>query len=64
MKLKNTITDNIFDISAEDGKKLLDEYDCFEVVEVEAAEKKVLSQKAKKPLSVRDKVLKNVEFRM
>ncbi len=57
MKLKNTITDNIFDTSAEEGKKLLEDYDCFKVIEADAEEKKVLKQRKKTVLTVKDKVL-------
>ncbi len=61
MKFKNTLTNNIFDVSPEEGKKLLEDYDCFELIEADAEEKKLLAKKEKKALTVQDKVLNPIK---
>ena len=62
MKCRNTITNNVFEISLEEFQKLLEEHDCFEAINPTAKEKNALKRVKKKVLSIRDKVMnKNKE---
>ena len=59
MKCKNIITGNIFEVSSEEGKKLLNEYDCFEIVDATETEKKCLLKKDKTASTIRQRVMKS-----
>ena len=59
MKCKNTITGNVFEIEFEEGKKLLEEYDCFEIIEAPKSELEMLSNQPKNNLTIKERVMKS-----
>jgi len=59
MKCKNTITGNVFEIEFDEGKKLLEEFDCFELLEATNSERSVLSEVKKPNLTVKQRVMKS-----
>ncbi len=59
MKCKNIVTGHVFEIGIDEGKKLLEEFDCFEIVNPTVDEQSVLSQTKKKNLSIRQRVMKS-----
>ena len=59
MKCRNILTGNFFDVSLDEMRKLKEEYDCFEAVNPSVEEKKALKKVEKKPLTIREKVLRN-----
>ena len=61
MKCRNTLTNNVFEISLVEFEKLLSEYDCFEAVNPTSSEKKALKNVKKKSLSIREKVMRKTK---
>lgn len=59
MKCRNILTGNIFDVSFNEMKKLKEEYDCFEAINPSLEEKRALKNVTKKPLTIREKVMRN-----
>ena len=59
MKCKNTITGNVFEIEFDEGKRLLEEFDCFELVEAVPEERSKMSRVEKKNLTVKERVMKS-----
>ena len=57
MKCKNLITSHIFDVSEDECKKLLEEFDCFAVINPTREEKLFLEKVEKKNLSIKEKVM-------
>ncbi len=56
VKLKNTITGNTFFISLKEGKKLLERYDCFDVIDAKTSEENMIKEIKKSHLSIQQKV--------
>ena len=61
MKCKNIITGNIFEVQMEEAKKLLNDYDCFEIVTATEKERKFLQKTEVIPSTIRQRVMKSVK---
>ena len=59
MKCKNTITGYVFEIDFSEGKKLLEEFECFELLDATDEERSQLSLTKRKKLSVKERVMKS-----
>lgn len=58
MKFRNNITGYVFDAGIEEGKKLLADFECFELVEADKDEKAQLANVKEQKLSIRQRVMK------
>ena len=58
MKCKNMVTNHVFEVTEEECKKLLEEFDCFEIVNPTKEEKLFLETVEKKNLTIKEKVMR------